>query len=400
MPEVTPKPFPTSRCPSLSLDPLLEPEDGRTDPILVVLPHGDPCWLIRSHLDVRRVMGGDEFDRSTIDTQTIPRVGSGSMLIPGTIFCMSGPDHHRLRKLLTPHLNASYATKLHGRIEEIARGITAGLVEADRPVDLVAEYCNPLTMRVFCEVLGVRPDDGSDLARWSATLLSRSADKAARMDAGVSIANYLMTRIELEEYSAESILHSIVEGMRDGRANVGEGISLSVSVVLAGFETTSHMMAKFLYRIMRDERVRAAITAEGTDMPRAIDELLRITNFAGGEMLPYRAKVDCEFGSVTIRAGDYVLPAIGGANMDPRVFTSPSDMDLERHPNPHLTFGFGTHYCAGAPLARSELSIGVDSFLRSPLRDYRLRDPEPAWEWDSIVWPIKSLVIEPSTRVE
>ncbi|MEV0298991.1 cytochrome P450 [Nocardia sp. NPDC050710] len=379
----------------MGLDPLLRAAAAGADPVRVALPFGTPCWLVTGHAQVRRVLSGAEFDRTTIDIAEIPRTTEESMLVPGTLSCLSGADHQRQRKLLMPHLQAGPVRALHGRIEEIAQGLITDIVAADGPVDLVAEYCNPLAMRVFCEMFGVPFEDCDQLAEWTTQLLSYEAGSRIRQRAGVATARYLYERVERGEYAEGSLLATLVAACGRDEVSFGDMLSLAVSVVLAGFETTSHVLAKFLYRLLTDERLANDLARDGVAMDRAVEELLRVTNFAGGEMLPYRAAVDVVFGSVTIRAGEYVVPAIGSANMDPAAFPEPDRIDIDRSRNPHLSFGFGTHFCAGAPLARAELAIGLAVFLRSPLRDYTISADGLAWETESILWPIRALVAAP-----
>jgi cytochrome P450 len=118
-------------------------------------------------------------------------------------------------------------------------------------------------------------------------------------------------------------------------------------------------------------------------MPGAVEELLRFVPLAPtAAALPRYATRDVEVGAVTVRAGQPVLTAQAAANRDPRAFRDPDRFDVTREPRPHLAFGYGTHHCVGAELARMELRVALAALLAG-FPDLRLAVPADALVWRS-----------------
>jgi cytochrome P450 len=137
--------------------------------------------------------------------------------------------------------------------------------------------------------------------------------------------------------------------------------SFFVQLVTAGNDTTKAMMSAGVYELLRHPDQQAALREDPALVPDAVEEMLRYCN-----PLHYfrrTATADTELGGKTIRAGDKVALMYTSANRDEAVFADPQTFDLHRSPNPHVTFGIGTHFCLGAHLARLEARVFVDELL-------------------------------------
>ena len=141
---------------------------------------------------------------------------------------------------------------------------------------------------------------------------------------------------------------------------------MSVGLLVGGFETTAHMIGKSLLWLFQHPDHLAALRADLGLVPTAVEELLRHIPLAGGVSLPFIASEDVELpgAGARIEAGEYVMPALAGANLDDAAFACAAEVRLDRSPNPHVSFGYGAHYCLGAHLARMEMQVAFDALLR------------------------------------
>ena len=152
-------------------------------------------------------------------------------------------------------------------------------------------------------------------------------------------------------------------------------LSNCVVLVFAGHETTTNLIGNAVHLLLERPELVERLRREPEGWARAIEEVLR---YESPVMRMSRvAKVALEVGGVTIPAGDRVTMILGAANRDPAVFEAAETFDAERHPNPHLAFGFGPHVCAGMALARLEARVALQGLFE---RFSGLRRQEPP-EW-------------------
>ena len=119
-----------------------------------------------------------------------------------------------------------------------------------------------------------------------------------------------------------------------------------------------------MYVLLTHPRQLAMLRADLRLVPKAVEELMRYVPLGGGAGIARYALEDVELGGVTVRAGEPVLPSLASANRDASVYTEPDELDLHRAESSHVGFGHGPHHCVGAPLARMELQVALDTLLR------------------------------------
>ena len=294
------------------------------------------------------------------------------------------PKHTRLRTLLRSTFTPGRAQAMEARIRELTDALLDEVREADEP-DLAAGLAFPLPARVICEILGIPLPRAEAFHRWSDDMGGFTGNIGPTL---VEIAPRAMASyVELEEFIAEMV----AERQRNPRddliahlasAEAAGGLSrteltgLSVFSLMAGHETTSGLISSAFAIVLSDESLRAALSADSSCYPRAIEEILRLE--APIQFSPRLVAEDVEKRGRMLRKGDVVMLHLGAANRDPERFSDPDRLDLDRTNNRHLSFAWGPHFCLGAPLARTEATIALGRLLeRFP--DVRLIDPEPAW---------------------
>jgi cytochrome P450 family 142 subfamily A polypeptide 1 len=266
--------------------------------------------------------------------------------------------------------------------EQHVREVATSLIDEVAPLgrcDLVQDLAAPLPMRMIAELLGVPPEDGKQLQHWSDLLISGADDHRYQTDeiatAALDFGVYADRIIdERRSQPVEDLLSILVHARHDGEAlSHEELIGETLLLLIGGNETTRNAISGGMEQLMRHPDQRQRLIDDPSLIPTAVEEFLRwvspIINMAR------TTTQDLEIRGVTIPAGDQVLLMYAAANRDPAVFERADEFDVGRHPNPHVSFGFGTHFCLGASLARLEIRVMLEELLRR-LPDIRLEDPD------------------------
>lgn len=277
-----------------------------------------------------------------------------------------GDDHARLRALVRHAFTARRIEQMREQAQVIADGLLDAALHRGR-MDLVADYALPIPLLLIGRILGVPEKDNSKFAAWSTALIS-SPERRNPLLAVPSILRFLRyLRALIAERAARPTddLISAMATARDGedRLTPDEILAMCVLLLTAGHETTRNLIATGTLALLRNpdqiNRLRDDPTLTGT----AIEELLRFTVPAETATERY-AREDISIAGTTIARGSLVLAVLASANRDPTHFDNPDTLDVGRTPNRHLSFGHGVHYCLGAPLARLEGQIAIETLLR------------------------------------
>ncbi|GGK00044.1 cytochrome P450 [Pilimelia anulata] len=352
------------------------------------LPYGGEGWLVSRHEDVKTVLGDSRFSRAATVDADIPRTTQWRTR-GGNLMAMDPPDHSRVRRLVAGAFSRKAAQRLRPRTTQIVEELVSGMRAAGSPVDLVEHFSAPLPVTVICELLGV------PFAQWH---LFRDFSEKMFGGGAASAEEVGQATAHLEAFLREHVAARRAEPRDDLlsdiiRAGTGEDapltehelVSLGVTILVAGHETTATAIANHVHALLtRGEWTDLA--ARPALVPTAVHELLRYVPIGGPETMPRVAVEDVEMAGTVVRAGETVFPVVGSANLDPAVFAEPDRLDLQRAANPHLTFGFGPHYCLGAQLAVMELEVGLGALLREfPGLRLAVPDAELRWRTDNLV---------------
>mgnify|MGYP005851277869 CR=1 FL=1 len=336
---------------------------------------GPGVWMLTRYADVHGVLRDPRFSveriRAPIVRDNLDRMpeflrqsaqGLRSMLI------MDPPDHTRVRKLVNKAFTPKRIAALRGHIEALVRTLTDACAAKGR-FDLIRDLAEPLPAIVIAELLGVPAEDHRRFRDWSSALIAGIASpspeaRRAGTAAGQQIFAYLADTIADRRRAPQDDLISAMIQAQEERDALSDAELLATSnlLLLAGHETPTHLIGNGMLALLREPDAWRRMCDEPALLPSAVEELLR---FDGPVQATVRVALeDVVIDGHTIPAGALVLVSIGAANHDPDVFARPDELDLARDPNPHLAFGFGTHFCLGAPLARLEAQLAFEALTR------------------------------------
>ena len=261
--------------------------------------------------------------------------------------------------------------------------ITGELIDTVAPLgrcDFVRDLAAPLPMILIAEMLGVPPEDRDVLQHWSDVLIS-GADGAENvtdevMATAVDFYTYCGEIIEARRKEPRDDLISVlVHAEIDGEAlSQDELLGESLLLLIGGNETTRNVISGGMEALLRDRGERRRLLGDASLMHTAVEECIRwvtpVINMAR------TATDDVDVRGQTIEKGRQLLLVYASANRDERVFDEPHRFDVGRDPNPHVSFGFGGHFCLGASLARLEIRVMLDEVLHR-LPDMELVTDDP-----------------------
>src|SRR5262249_45338563 len=279
------------------------------------------------------------------------------------------PDHTRLRSLVSKAFTPRVVEGLRPRIQQIVDGLIAR-AEAAGSMDLIEEFAYPIPVNVICEMLGVPIEDHERFKGWSLDI-ARGLDsiwlppdsEIPRRSAAArhAISDYFRELIGQRRATPRGDLFSALIAAEEAgdKLNEEELLATCILLLIAGHETTVNLIGNGVLALLRHPAELRRLRETPGLITSAVEELLR---YDGPVQRTARvAGAEATIGGRTIAKGDLVMPFIGAADRDPAQFPDPDRLDLSRSENRHIAFGWGIHFCLGAPLARVEGQIAIDA---------------------------------------
>ena len=279
------------------------------------------------------------------------------------------PDHTRLRALVgnafTPRMIRDLRPRIQGIVDELL-----DQVQQAGQMDAIADFAFPLPAIVIAEMLGLPPGDREQFKQWSNDVMAFLGTGRTKVDvarhaqqAVHTLKEYLRTIFaQRRRHPQDDLISALLIVEEEGdRLSEEEMFGMCVFLLVAGHETTLALIGNGLLALLRNPDQKRALQDEPALIDTAVEEFLRYDS-----PIQHQTRVageDFELEGCRIRRGQRVLPMLGAANRDPAQFSDPDRLDVRRQPNPHLAFGYGIHFCLGAPLARMEGQIAIQTIL-------------------------------------
>jgi cytochrome P450 len=252
--------------------------------------------------------------------------------------------------------------------------------------DLIGSFAYPLTASVIAEMLGVPEQDRDRFREWSEQITTlvfgalENPDRYSRAARGMTeLGGYISGLVKrYEQAPGDNLVSGLIRARDSGDAlSHEEVLATGVLLLFAGHETTTNLIGNGVLALLRHPDQLEELRSGRLDVGQAVEELLR---YDGPAKTVVRVMAeDVELRGRRLAAGSRVFLCPSAANRDPAVFSRPDELDLTRRDNPHLGFGFGTHYCLGAPLARLEGGIAITRVLQR-LERLRLAGGLLSWQ--------------------
>jgi pimeloyl-[acyl-carrier protein] synthase len=383
--------------PPLSLSHLLKPEVlANPYPLYHRLRTEDPvhwepflhAWVVTRYADIVRVLVEFTADRTPTPTH-LTAMGLSALnpiaavMVKQMLF-LDAPAHTRLRALAASAFTPSRVEVLRSHIREIANTLIDA-VQDKGYIDVIADLAAPLPAIVTAEMLGVPVADHSQLKEWSADFaemlgnFQHNPDRVPRVLRSLeALITYFREAIRQQRrHPREGLVHSFLSAEIQGdRLTEEEVIANCIITMVGGQETTTNLIGNGILSLLRNPDQLEKLRSDFSLIPSAVEELLRYES--PSQHTARLAPKDTELGGKQIRKRQAVIAIMAAGNRDPERFPDPDRLDITRKDNRHLAFGWAAHFCFGAPLARIEGQITLETLLR--------RLPNPTLEPGPLGW--------------
>lgn len=346
---------------------------------------GDDAWVVTSYALARQVLeDGDHFSLRETATPGMPR--QYALTIPPEVVNTMGNInsaglHQEVLRAFGPRSGPATAAWMRERAHELIDS----MVEEGAPVDLRQRFAEPYAAAMLCEVLGLPHEDGlrlmAGLDLGFVTSPTVFDGCTANWDKDYA---YVLRLVRADRASQRGLILRLCE-LRDDPTRDGEDLTddmlaaVVTSLFGAGAMSTYVFLLHAVLTLVQHPDTMERLREQPALMPRAVEELMRST-LSIGDGLPRIALSDVRVGDVDVRAGELVLVCVEGANFDPEAFEDPERFDIDRSPNPHLSFGAGSHFCPASLISRVHAAEALTALLE---RLPALRLALPA---DQLVW--------------
>lgn len=263
------------------------------------------------------------------------------VVIGRTVAAMDGREHRRHRALVAPAMaRRVFRGPFRHTIEDLAHGLIDGFVERGR-ADLVSAFTFGYPLRVFTRILDIPTEDADRVHRQAVDMVLVRKSPVKGLEAAAALADYFAPLIaERRARPGEDLISTLATAEVEGeRLDDTDIVSFLRLLVLAGAETTYHLLGTTLYALLTHPEQLAELLADRSLIQNALDEALRWESPV--QLVWRRTTRDAELGGRSIPAGSHVVLAIGSANRSDEVFSDPDRFDLHRDASTHLAFGQG-----------------------------------------------------------
>lgn len=353
--------------------------------------HWDPflhAWVVTRYADVVKVLLDFSADRTPrpeqFNAMGLSALEPIAQVMVKQMLFMDAPAHTRLRALASSAFTPQRVEILRSHILEIANSLLDAVGNIGR-MDVIADFAAPLPAIVTAEMLGVPVADHRQLKQWSADFaemlgnFQHNPDHVPRVLKSLSsLIAYFQDAIRQQHTQPrEGLVHALLNAEIDGdRLSEEEVIANCIITMVGGQETTTNLIGNGMLSLLRNPDELEKLRSDFSLIPSAVEELLRYES--PSQHTARLAPTDTALGGKLIGKRQAVIAVMAAANRDPERFPDPDRLDITRKDNRHLAFGWASHFCFGAPLARMEGQIAFETMLRR-LPDWVLEPSPLAW---------------------
>lgn len=337
---------------------------------------GKPVWhegmqifLAARHSDANDVFRNKSLGRIFTDKKPDFEWETFNWLHSDSILDSEPPKHTRLRSLVAKAFNRSKIEGMRPAVERITQQLLDVIdvkVKSGETFDLIADYAEPLPVKIIADLLGFPESEEHLLRPWSQSIVKMyevNPSEQYQMEAKKAAAEFAEYVRSLAEHRKKNPGQDLITDLamveeNGEKLNSHELVATCVLLLNAGHEASVNAFGNGMVAALeRPDQAELLRKKSRAITDTALEEFMRFD--APLHLFERTATVDTELGGVKIEKGQKIAALIGSANRDSAVFERADEMDLTRHPNPHIGFGAGIHFCLGAPLARLEMSVSL-----------------------------------------
>lgn len=377
----------------------------QTQPLAQIqLPLLGAGWLVSRYDDVVAVLKDPRFSNDTrynprgnpLDIPWLPRIMRS---FQRSMINVDDPDHARLRNLVHQAFTPKRVEALTTQVEHITQRLLDAAA-AKGQVDLIADFALPLPLTVISELMGVPAREREQFHQALAKLLDAPArgpiDLIFSLPAAWQLQNFFRRLIQQRRTAPQDdLVSALVAAEQAGdRLDEDELLAMVFLLLFAGHETTVNLIGNGTQALLAYPEQFALLRQQPDLSERAVEELLRFTNPVESGTVRF-AREPIALHGATLERGSMMMALISSANRDETVFEHADTLDITRHPNRHLAFGLGIHYCLGAPLARLEGQIALRALAqRFPNMRLAVRVDQLRWRNSVNLRGLKTLPVQ------
>lgn len=338
--------------------------DGLGDIAPVTASDGGQVWLVRDYALGRIALSDKRFSRAEAVKPHVPTV-TDSEPAADSMMSMDGTDHARLRRSVAGAFSRHKVAALAPYTEQMVDARLDQMAATGPPADIISGLAAPVSLAVLSALLGIPIKDSARFADLVEVVfdISRSTPQQ-KFRQRLKLVDYMMELMsDKRTRHDDDLLTALIELHQHSAISQGEMITLGLTLLMAGYETTAGQIGLAVQWLLSDPKVWRRLRERPESLVPTSEELLRLTP-STPISFPRVAVESLSLGAVTIDKGDVVIVSLLHGNHDAKVFAQPSLLLPEGRKSVHLTFGHGVHRCLGAPLAQLQVQTVLAGLIR------------------------------------
>ena len=326
------------------------------------------AWLIVRYDHALAVLRDPRFAKTPSTTDGLLRWMPATLrALSRNMLDLDEPDHRRLRGLVQKAFTPAMVDGMRDRVTAVCDSLLDRLALTDRP-DLIRDYALPLPVTIIAEMLGVPEHQRRDFHRWSSAVVAADASTWHLLRAipgSLAFLRFLRKLVRRKRIEPANDLLSNLTRVEEAGDHLSEDelLAMAFLLLIAGHETTVNLIGNGMLALLEHPAELEQLRSNPGLIASAVEEVLRFSSPLQMATERY-AREDVVVAGVRIPRGSLVYVVLASANRDPSAFPDADRFDIDREPNRHLAFGFGIHFCLGAPLARAEGQIAIARLLQ------------------------------------
>jgi cytochrome P450 len=326
--------------------------------------NGQQVWSVSRYEDIRAALVDPR-----LSAETLPDLfdAANDSTAPVVFARIDDPEHHRLRRMMTSQFTFRRTEAMRPQIQELVDEYLDAMIDKGPPADIVRDFGLPVPSMVIALLLGVPPDDLQLFQHNTAAGLDVNSTDEERARGFIEMYAYIQELVARKERDPGDDLISrlITDYVATGQLDYNTVSVNAVIMMQAGHETTANMISLGTVALLEHPQAfeRLGQTDDAAVIANAVEELMRYLSIVHAQV-DRIATEDLILGGQQIRAGERLLMNLPAGNWDSEFVDSPETLDIARNVRGHLAFGYGTHQCIGANLARVEMQVAFATLAR------------------------------------